>query len=471
MFTQLRIFRAKSTVAVRAGCLLLAASALVGCGGGNSAGAGLELTPPAASATATAPPPAPAPAPAPKALRSVTVSAVTTAGTPIGGVAVNLNGGFDGRTATTDRNGEATFQGRTGRGRHTMLGGSGYHWAGRRLAVTDDSVTKVTVTLEHVTEATPVVLASRPVASIDGKTLTVDVDIAVLDENGRARETLTASDFALLGGCDWGWCIVDANGTDTNGWYTARVDNATFHPLPTQARPTMAAAILLDQSADMAEFDPSGIRLQAVNGFLESITAPDTVALGSFQGIAGAPTLTNHGGFTSDAASLRTRVSALAGQERGTSPLHAAMSEMIAFTAANTPAGSSMLQRSVIAVTGTWPEEECPTAATCWQAKLAVTAAARASGVPVIAIGADGPAEEIAARTQGAFAPVVDPAQLPVVFNALGSIIGRSLAYTRVRLELESVPGTFLPGRTVQGYLQVRIGPDTYLMWTLYIPM
>jgi hypothetical protein len=374
--------------------------------------------------------------------------------------------------STTDSNGEVTFHGLPAGDGSAVLWGSGYHGAGRRLTVADGSVTKVTVTLEHVTEATPVVLATHPVASNDGMNLTVDVDIAVLDENGRARETLTAADFALLGGCDWGWCIVDANGTDTNRYYNARVIDATFQPLSTQVRPTIAAAILLDQSDYMAEFDRAGTRLQAVNGFLESVTSPDTVALGSFQGIAATPTLTTYGGFTSDAASLGAAVRALAGRERGTSPLHAALSEMIAFTAANTPAGSSTLQRSVIAVTSAWPTEECTTAATCWQAKRTVTAVAQASGVSVTAIGADGPAAELAARTQGAFVNVGDPAQLPVVFNALGSIVGRSLAYTRVRIELDSgQPGTFLPGRTVQGYLQLRIGPDTYLMPTLYIPM
>jgi len=406
-----------------------------------------------------------------KAKGSVIVSAVTTSGTPVSDLSVALNGDFAGRTATTDRNGEATFKDVPAGDASTNLGGAGYHWAGRRLTVTDGSVTKVTVTLEHVTEATPVVLATHPVASNDGKTLTVDIDIAVLDENGRARETLTASDFALFGGCDWGWCIVDANGTDTNGGYNARVVDATFHPLPTQARPTLAAAILLDQSADTAQFDPAWIRLKAVNGLLESITPPDTVTVGSFQGIAATPALTTYGGFTSDTASLRATVSALAGQERGTSPLLAALAETIAFTAANTPAGSSTLQRAVVALTSTSPTVECMNASVCWQAKRTVTEAAQASDVSVIAIGSDGPAAELAARTQGAFAPVGDPAQLPVVFNALGSIVGRNLAFTRVRLELESVPGTFLPGRTAEGYLQVRIGPDTNLWWTLYIPM
>jgi hypothetical protein len=127
MFTHIRISCVDSAATripdpkVRVGCLMVTALALVGCGGGNSAGTGLELTPPAASATATPPPPAPAPAP--KALGSVIVSTVTTSGTPISGLSVALNGGFDGRTATTDHNGEATFKNLPAGDASTNLGG------------------------------------------------------------------------------------------------------------------------------------------------------------------------------------------------------------------------------------------------------------------------------------------------------------------------------------------------------------
>jgi hypothetical protein len=455
----------------RTGSLLTLALALAACGGGGSGAPGVAQSPASNPQTPTAQPPAATPT-VPKDKGSVIVRATTTAGTPISGISVALNGGFDGRSVTTDGNGEALFKDVPTGDASTNLGGSGYHLAGLRLVVTKDSVTKVAVTLEHVTEATPVVLASHPVASSDRKTLAVDVDIAVLDENGVARETFTPADFRLDGACDWGWCVVDTDGNDTNRGYGAHVVDAALIPLPTQVLPTTAAGILLDQSAAMATFDPSGIRLQAVNSFLESVAPPDTVALGSFQGIAATPILTTYGGFTSDAASLRTAVSSLAGKERGTSPLHAALAEMIAFTEANTPAGSSKLRRAVIAVTNTWPTDECPDARVCQRAKLAIAEAAQASDISVIAIGTDGPAAEIAARTQGAFAYVQDPAQLPVVFHALGSIVSRNLAYNRVRIELDSgQPGTFLPGRTVGGYLEVRIGPNTHLMWYVVFPI
>ena len=64
--------------------------------------------------------------------------------------------------------------------------------------MTPDADTDVTLILEHVTEATPVVLGSRALAASDGRSLTVDVDLAVLDENGRAIPTLTAAEFTMI---------------------------------------------------------------------------------------------------------------------------------------------------------------------------------------------------------------------------------------------------------------------------------
>jgi len=450
----------------RTAVLAVIALSIAACGGGTSTTPVSNSPPPVAT-----PPPTPAPAPAPQLKGSVSVRATTPSGKPIGGVSVTLNGGFDGRIAITDASGVALFDDVPAGEARTDTWASGYFSASQRIAVTGDTVTRATVILERVTEAIPVVLATHHVASNDGTTLTVDIDLALLNENGTARETLTAADFALIGSCDWGWCVVNTDGSDTGRSYSARVIDAPFNPPPTPVRPTMAAAILLDQSAAMAAFDPSGVRLQALNSFLESVTPPDTVALGTFQGIATSPALTTYGGFASDATSLRTAVSTLAGRESGTSPLLAAMKEMIAFTAASAPAASSTLHRTVVAVTSTWPLEECPDAMACQRAKLAVATAAQASDVSVVAIGDYGPATEIAARTNGAFANVQDPQQLPVVFRALTAIVGHGLAYNRIRIEFQSPHGTFIPGRTVQGYLQVHIGPNTSPLWFLAFPI
>jgi hypothetical protein len=90
----------------------------------------------------------------------------------------------------------------------------------------------------------------------------------------------------------------------------------------------------------------------------------------------------------------------------------------------------------------------------------------------VIAIGVDPySAGELATRTGGAFAYAEHPDQLPVVFSALNSIISHELAYNRVRIRLDSEPGSFVPGRTVMGYLQIRIGTNARAFRCLRIPI
>jgi hypothetical protein len=449
--------------------------ATAACGGGGD-GAG-SLAGPAGGATpqppTSAPPTSPPTPPAAVGKGSVIVRVTTSSGSPIDGIDVGLN--FDGRTKTTDATGEARFNDVPAGDTSAQTGGRGYHWAGRRFAVTGGSLTEVTVTLEHVTEATPVLLATHPVASDDGGTLTVDFDIAVLDERGVARETLTASDFVLYGSCSWDGCIFEADGTNTNLWYDARVSDATFSPLPMSPRPAIAAAVLLDQSADMASFDPIGLRFEAVTSFFESVTPPDAVTLGTYQGVPSTAVLTTYGDFTSDTEGLRTAVNALAGQERGTNPLYTAITDMIAYTATHAPSGSNERQRSVVAVSTepTVGDDACTHLESCRRAMLAAAEAGRAAGVALVSIGRGyaPPACEIAKRTGGACALVEDPAQLPVVFRALDGILGRSLAFSRVRLVLEAQPGAFVPGRTVGGYLEVRIGPHTTLMWWVSIPI
>ena len=117
-------------------------------------------------------------------LGSVTIAVATSSGTPIPGVSISLNGGFDGRAASTDASGHVVFAAiPPGEATATSYAG-GYHVAYQRFEVSPDENTEVTLTLEQVTEATPVVLASRAVAAADGRSLTLDVDIAVLGEDG-----------------------------------------------------------------------------------------------------------------------------------------------------------------------------------------------------------------------------------------------------------------------------------------------
>ncbi len=443
MFTQIpgsgissgRVARLAGRIA-KAAFPVVFALALVACGGGggSSSPANPEQLPPT---------PAPNPAPQPQGKSTANVHLTTTSGAPVSGASVNFNGTAThngGRSAITDANGTAQFNDLFAGESYAVAFVPGYHGAGERFVIAPDSTTDVTLTLVNKSEATPVFLGAHPIPSSDGRTLTLDLDIAVLDANGAPIETLTASDFGLNGVCDWYWCVFNVDGTVLQEFgYNATVTDATFSPSPILPRPAIAAAVLLDQSAGMRLVDPSGLRLEVASAYFQSIAAPDTVALGSYQGIAGAPTLTTYGEFTSDGGSLQPWLAGLKGQERGTNPLPGAVADMITYTASHTAAGSSDLQRSVVTfASSAYGSADCG-APNCAEAESAAVEAARTTGISVVAIGTEeSPAFWIAARTGGASALVQDPAQLPAVFHSLNSIIAHHLAFTRVRMQLDS---------------------------------
>lgn len=388
-------------------------------------------------------------------LGAVRLKVTTAAGAPIGGAHVN---NLSATPPVTDLNGEVTIKNLLPGEQRADVTKPGYFMATRSFEITSGAVKDVTIALERVTVATPVVLATHSVASNDGKTLTVDVDLALLDENGTSWETLTPSAFEVIGGgiCDNGTCGIDSQGREFH--YTARVDRSTFSFTPARSRPAIAAAVLLEQSAAMTSFDPTGQRLKAVNSFFESITSPDVVALGSYQRVAGRPVLQTYGGFTSDAKVFRTVIDAMSGQEQGSNPRGRAVADMIAFMDANPPAGPDDLQRAVVLVTQGQPKDSTDN-------ELPSLAASRVS---VVAISArllyPDPGEYT--KIGDAFVLAQDPEQLPVVFRALGSIVGRSLAHNRVRIVLDTtLSGAFAPGSRAMPMMSVRVSAQTVIGW------
>lgn len=326
--------------------------------------------------------------------------------------------------------------------------------------------TDVTLTLEHVTEATPVVVGSRAMAASDGRSLTVDVDVALLGEDGLAIPTLTAAEFTMIDSdCAFVPCGYDVDlGNLPMGGYRAHADFGAFswHGLSDKPIPPMVVALLLEQSAAMADYDPERLRLPAVAAFLEAVIPPDAVALATYPGTSQGPILTTYGGFTSDGAQLRDAINALAGQEAGSNPLHCAVSEMLSFTATHAPSGPDDPPPTLVVVTNS----SSAGADACIREQPALVDAVE-SGIPVVAIGGRESGAAIAEGTGGSFAVVTDPAQFPVAVENLAPIVGRTLDYNRLRFVLtpEGAPATgpvFRPGRqTVWAYLFVRIGPHT----------
>ena len=449
---------------------LFAALALTACGGGSGPSPG-PSAPPATGVPST--PPA-------QGKGTVLIQVTTTDGVPVPGLSLAINGGFDSRGAQTDAHGEARFTEVPAGDASINTGGGGYHSARSRFTVVGDALTTVPIVVESVTEAIPVVLGARTSPSQDGSTMILELDIAVLGEQGTARETLTSVDFQLDGDCGWNWCLVNADGTLSNFYYSARVEGADLVPLSAWARPPLATAFLLDQSENMAAFDPAGLRVSGLDSFLGSITAPDSITLGSYYdsaatGEASRPIVTTNGPFTSDTSDLTATLAALPGQEIGRNTA-AAVTEAVAqlvqlssSTAAGAPSGA---RRSVVVVESTLSAGEgfpvCPSLASCAEA----VRAARTAGISVVAIGTDiSYGYWLASSRGGTSVQVVAAEQLRPVFRGLDSIISGNLAFNRVRLALDSVPGGLQPGRHLGGYLLIRIGPNTVLQPYITVPI
>ncbi|HET9693169.1 MAG TPA: carboxypeptidase-like regulatory domain-containing protein [Steroidobacteraceae bacterium] len=443
-------YRVKSSAsrAVR-GYFAVAILALTACGGSDAPHAAADRAPAAAQAGGP-----------------VTIHVTTSSGTPVADVAVSLNGsGFDGRGARTNDEGWVRFADIPAGEASASTYAAGYHAAYHPFIVAPATDTDVTLIVEHVTEATPVVLNSRAVAASDGRSLTVDFDLAVLDEHGRALATLTTADVQMLTpDCAWYPCGYDAD----FGWmdgYRVRADDEAFRwqVASDQPTPPMAVGLLLEQSADMAAYDPARLRLPAVKAFLESILPPDTVSLATYRGTGDRVDLTSYGAFTSDGAQFASAVDALAGQETGSNPFACAVPEMLSLTATQAPSGpDDPLPTVVVVASGSWAGLAC-----------VQVGAASTDGIPVVTIGGGDLGAAIAAGTGGSSVVLYHPLQFDVALRNLPPIVGRTLDSNHLRFVLTSGSRQlFRPGRqSVWAYLYVRIGPHTRVEVPLVMPV
>ena len=188
--------------------------------GGGGGGPTTDAT--VASPTSGSPPQAPA-------VGSVTVEVKTASGMPVPGVGVTLNGGFDGEAADSDDTGRAHFDKIPAGPASVDTYAPGYHAAARRITVSLPA-TEITLILEPARKATPVVLGTHATPALDGMSVVVDVDVAVLGEDGQSIPTLRASDFsAFSSDCGFNWCVMDAAGRQLpSGGYYAHVDPDDF---------------------------------------------------------------------------------------------------------------------------------------------------------------------------------------------------------------------------------------------------
>ena len=395
---------------------------------------------------------------------------------------MSLNGGFNGKGAYSDDTGRVHFDQIPAGPANVNTHAWGYHPAARHVTVSLPA-TEVTLILEPAVKATPIVLDTHATTARDGMSVVVDVDVAVLGEDGQSIPTLRASDFSpFRSDCGFNWCVMDAAGEPTGG-YDAHVDPDNFAWTDASLDPTspMTTAVLLEHSDVIAQFDPDHLRLGALKSFLGSMTAPDLVTVASYRGTPQAPVLTSYGPFSSDGALFAAALDGLAADAPGLNPMYEGVSEMLSRTVEQVPAGAGNPGRSLVIVAGgaSWPDDTCGTSWTCRHViRLALAYQSLAAGIPIVAIGGGEPAADLAARTGGVAVTLADPTQYPIVFENLKSIAAHGLGYNRVRIVLDSgpphggnVPPVFGRGHTVWATMFVRVGPDTEVSVPVVIPI
>jgi hypothetical protein len=439
------------------------------CGGSASPAGGTASPPPVAVPNS---PPVAAPEKG-----SVAIRLTTSAGVPVPNVSLSLNGGFDGRTGRSDDWGWIRFPDIPAGEASAHTYARGFHLAATRFLVTPGPETNATIILEEVTEATPVVVNSRAVAASDGRSLTVDVDLAILGVNGRAIETLTAADFEMINSdCAFVPCGRDADYLRLPmGGYFVRADDTAFRWNVSSDRPVppMAVGLLLDHSADMAGYDPARLRLPPVQAFLQSVLPPNTVSVAMYRDTNGLGVhFESLGPFTSDGAHPAEAIGWWAGLEDGGNPLYEAVSYMRWWTATNAPSGVDDPPPSVVIVTGPSWDSDYGALGTEPFAAYAATLS-----IPVVAIGGGELGAMVAAGSGGASVAVIDPHQFAVALGSLRAIVGRTLDSNHLRFALTPVGASqtgpvFRPGRqSLWAYLYVRIGPHTRVEVPLVMPV
>jgi hypothetical protein len=313
------------------------------------------------------------------------------------------------------------------------------------------------------------VLASRAVAlSADRKTLGIEYEIAVLRPDGSVLENLTANDFAMTQqACgDWYNCIEDDNFRNIGDTQVATTaDEVTL--LPAQVRSPYAAAILIDLGAEpLVSVDRDRKTIAAAKQFVGAVTHADHLALATFQG-PGTPSIAT--GFTTDTASVSNLIDLLPGQERDASPLNGATEFMLAFVANSAPASLPATQKVLVVPAWNHRRTECggDSMNNCLPTTQALRAAARASGVRLVAIGSTS-VNGAALLSGGVSIELSGVHQLPAAARSLDAIVSRSLPRHRVRMTLRATSGSFAAGSTAVVLLRVRIAADdTREVWGL----
>lgn len=422
----------------------LVAALVAGCGGGGGGGGNGDAAAPQVAVSR--------------------VVVVDDFGAPVSGAAVSLASASAAHALTTDGNGVALLASVPGP-IEVAIAVPTFAAATVRVNASTDQVTTVAVTLKRLTAPAGGSMASRSGAqalrSADGRTLTFEVELVVVDADAEPVQGLVAGDFQLLNCAPDGTtpaadCLRHAVADHA---YQPTADATTLVLVPGQAVAPYAAGLLIDQSGSISRTDPLNARLYAARSLLNGLSAGDQVLIGAFADGAGAALpqqpLTMLGGLV-DAASVATSFSGLNGLARqvgGQTPLFTSIDAMRTRIVTDTAVTPDHPRALVVFTDGA--DTTCGNANDCALQRQRVIDAAVADGVRLFTIGLSGGIDvetlsRLAAEGGGAMLYADSVEQLIPLYGSLGRLMSLSLPTYRLRFTVDAGEGgVFAAGQTV----------------------
>jgi hypothetical protein len=384
------------------------------------------------------------------------VTAVDVTGAPIAGATVTVTDEEASYASTTGANGTASFANLAAGEATVSISAADFETLEFALSL-QRSANSLKAYVRAVGEwaiGTSLVLGTSVIErTSDGHALTFDVDVAVIDRDGAALETLTGTDFSLMAiDCGWGGprdCASDAagNATGESGSFSPAGSALTSGLRSPAARRAYVADIVVERSIATAGWDS---RVSALTAFFSGLGGNDRASLATVQMDDWITTFTPFGPFTNDGSRFIDGIAGLLTEPTGPQPLLLEpLQESIRRVADAAQDPGFPGDPFVVVLGAAWltvPEMD------------SVVATASQHGVRIATIGnGEFGLTEAAMRTGGFIHDAYDWRQLDMVFGAMDQLLSGTLPSYRLRFRIEGTIGTFVPGGNAKIRLLTRV--------------
>jgi hypothetical protein len=409
---------------------------------------------------------------------ALTVTLNDSYGSPVPGATVQATDGVLSRSATTNASGVAVLAASWPDGTADVtVSGPALVTQTVSTPIASGELTDVSVTVERATSAAGGSLASRsgfvPLLSRQGRALTFEVELVIVDAASEPVQNLGAADFTLVPctpdtGNDRPDCIGGGSTTADGAYVPDSAAPEAFEGVAGAPARPYAAALLLDQSGSIAKSDPTGARLFSAKAFLQSLGGDDRARLAAFASGADArvpePPLTVYGPFQDQASatSYFPTLDGLAPLVGGDTPLYQSLDELVRQVVADTGLPGGISKAVVVFTDG--DDTDCLSQTACATARAQSIQTAKQGQVRVFTIGLSSSVNaealgELAAATGGAMLYAESAEQLLPLYGTVGRLLSLSLPTYRLRWTVEAAaPGLLQPGSRLLGRVQVNLG-------------